>query len=51
MRKSHFGKTDEDDFVQVMGGGNCTLAGSRHAMGAIRISLKSLLNNLAWDEA
>ncbi len=33
-RKSHFGKTDEwKDFVQVTGGGNCTLAAARHAMG------------------
>ena len=33
-RKSHFGKTNEwTDFVQVTGGGNCTLAAARHAMG------------------
>jgi len=33
-RKSHFGKTNEwKDFVQVTGGGNCTLAAARHAMG------------------
>ncbi len=33
-RKSHYGKTDEWlDFVQVTGGGNCTLAAARHAMG------------------
>jgi len=33
-RKSHFGKTDEwKDFVQVTGGGNCTLAAAREAMG------------------
>ncbi len=33
-RKSHFGKTNEwQDFVQVTGGGNCTLAAARHAMG------------------
>jgi DNA (cytosine-5)-methyltransferase 1 len=33
-RKSHFGKTDEwTDFVQVTGGGNCTLAAAREAMG------------------
>lgn len=33
-RKSHFGKTDEwTDFVQVTGGGNCTLAAARDAMG------------------
>lgn len=33
-RKSHFGKTDEwKDYVQVTGGGNCTLAAARDAMG------------------
>ena len=33
-RKSHFGKTDEwKDYVQVTGGGNCTLAAARQAMG------------------
>lgn len=33
-RKSHFGKTNEwKDFVQVTGGGNCTLAAAREAMG------------------
>jgi DNA (cytosine-5)-methyltransferase 1 len=33
-RKSHFGKTDEwVDFVQVTGGGNCTVAAARAAMG------------------
>ena len=33
-RKSHFGKTDEwRDFVQVTGGGNCSLAAAREAMG------------------
>lgn len=33
-RKSHFGKTNEwSDFVQVTGGGNCTLAAARDAMG------------------
>jgi DNA (cytosine-5)-methyltransferase 1 len=33
-RKSHFGKTDEwTDFVQVTGGGNCTLAAASDAMG------------------
>jgi len=33
-RKSHFGKTNEwEDFVQVTGGGNCTLAAAREAMG------------------
>ncbi len=33
-RKAHYGKTDEwKDFVQVTGGGNCTLAAARQAMG------------------
>jgi DNA (cytosine-5)-methyltransferase 1 len=33
-RKSHYGKTDErKDFVQVTGGGNCTIAAAREAMG------------------
>ena len=33
-RKSHYGKTDERiDFVQVTGGGNCTIAAAREAMG------------------
>lgn len=32
-RKSHFGKTNEwTDFVQVTGGGNCTIAAARQAM-------------------
>jgi DNA (cytosine-5)-methyltransferase 1 len=33
-RKSHYGKTNEwKDFVQVTGGGNCTIAAARDAMG------------------
>jgi len=33
-RKSHYGKTNEwTDFVQVTGGGNCTLGAAREAMG------------------
>lgn len=33
-RKSHFGTTDDmRDFVQVTGGGNCTIAAARDAMG------------------
>jgi len=33
-RKSHYGKTDEwKDFVSVNGGGNCTIAAARDAMG------------------
>lgn len=43
-RKSHFGKTDEwRDFVQVTGGGNCTLAAARDAMG-IEWMTKSEIN-------
>ena len=33
-RKAHYGKTDDmQDFVQVTGGGNCTIAAARDAMG------------------
>lgn len=33
-RKNHYGKTDEwNDFVQVTGGGNCSIASAREAMG------------------
>ena len=33
-RKAHFGKLDQDtSFVQVTGGGNCTVANARDAMG------------------
>jgi DNA (cytosine-5)-methyltransferase 1 len=33
-RKSHYGKTDEmKDFVSVNGGGNCSIAAARDAMG------------------
>lgn len=33
-RKNHYGKTNEwKDYVQVTGGGNCTLAAARAAMG------------------
>lgn len=33
-RKNHFGKTDEwKDYVQVTGGGNCTIAAAYDAMG------------------
>ena len=33
-RKNHYGKTDDrKDFVQVTGGGNCTIAAARDAMG------------------
>lgn len=43
-RKSHYGKTnDMQDFVQVTGGGNCTIAAARDAMG-IEWMTKSELN-------
>jgi DNA (cytosine-5)-methyltransferase 1 len=43
-RKSHFGKTDDmRDFVQVTGGGNCTIAAARDAM-AIDWMTKNELN-------
>ena len=33
-RKAHYGHTDETvDYVQVTGGGNCTIAAARDAMG------------------
>ena len=33
-RKNHYGKTDEwTDFVQVTGGGNCSIAAAQEAMG------------------
>ena len=33
-RKGHYGRTDESvDYVQVTGGGNCTIAAARDAMG------------------
>ena len=33
-RKAHYGKTDDmRDFVSVNGGGNCSVAAARHAMG------------------
>jgi len=33
-RKAHYGKLDQDrSFVQVTGGGNCTIANARDAMG------------------
>ncbi len=42
-RKNHYGKTDErKDFVQVTGGGNCTLAAAREAMGISWMSKKEI---------
>ena len=35
-RKSHYGKLDQNtSFVQVTGGGNCTMANARDAMGGL----------------
>lgn len=35
-RKAHYGKLDQDtSFVQVTGGGNCTMKNAREAMGGI----------------
>lgn len=43
-RKHHYGKTDEwDDYVQVTGGGNCTVAAAKDAMG-IDWMIKNELN-------
>ena len=43
-RKGQYGKTDEmRDFVMVTGGGNCTVAAARDAMG-IEWMIKSELN-------
>jgi DNA (cytosine-5)-methyltransferase 1 len=42
-RKNHFGKTDEKvDYVQVTGGGNCTLAAAREAMGISWMTKKEI---------
>ena len=42
-RKSHYGKTCEwTDFVQVTGGGNCTIAAARDAMGINWMSKKEI---------
>jgi DNA (cytosine-5)-methyltransferase 1 len=42
-RKSHFGKTNEmTDFVQVTGGGNCTVSARRDAMGIDWMQQKEL---------
>jgi len=42
-RKSHYGKTDDmRDFVQVTGGGNCTIAAARDAMGIDRMTKNEL---------
>lgn len=44
-RKNHFGKTDESrDFVQVTGGGNCTVAAAKDAMGGLAWMTKNELN-------
>lgn len=42
-RKSHYGKTDErKDFVMVTGGGNCSVAAARTAMGIDWMNKKEL---------
>ena len=42
-RKSHYGKTDEwKDFVSVNGGGNCTVAAARDAMGISWMTKKEI---------
>lgn len=42
-RKAHYGKTDQfKDFVQVTGGGNCSVAAARDAMGITWMSKKEL---------
>ena len=44
-RKRHYGKTDEwTDFVQVTGGGNCTIAAAHDAMGIdwVRLSKREI---------
>lgn len=44
-RKAHYGRTDEwRDFVQVTGGGNCSVAAARDAMGVERLLTKYELN-------
>lgn len=43
QRKNHYGKTDErKDFVQVTGGGNCTVAAAREAMGISWMTKKEI---------
>ncbi len=42
-RKSHYGKTDDMvDFVQVTGGGNCTIVAAKDAMGIDWMNKKEL---------
>ena len=44
-RKPHYGKLDQNiSFVQVTGGGNCTMANARHAMGIDWMTKKNELN-------
>lgn len=44
-RKSHYGKLDQDySFVQVTGGGNCTMKNAREAMGIDWMRTKVELN-------
>lgn len=42
-RKNHYGKTDErKDYVQVTGGGNCTIVAAREAMGISWMTKKEI---------
>lgn len=44
-RKNHYGKLDQDtSFVQVTGGGNCTIANARDALGGLDWMNKHELN-------
>jgi len=44
-RKNHYGKTDDmKDFVQVTGGGNCTMAAAKDALGIDWMKRKIELN-------
>lgn len=44
-RKAHYGKLDQDtSFVQVTGGGNCTMANARDALGIDWMRTKTELN-------
>lgn len=44
-RKPHYGKLNQDvSFVQVTGGGNCSMANARHAMGIDWMTKKVELN-------
>ena len=47
-RKRHYGKTDDMiDFVQVTGGGNCSIAAARDAMGIGWMTKKEINESIA----